>query len=126
MIRRAATAGILCALLASPASAEEATLVCLSSGHSYQVGDFACIPACHGKLRYARCAMVKEKASWTFISDVCPSANLTPPEPTGVTLMPVATAMSPIPLTILMSAIDPSIDLRIRPLHTAQLGASGD
>jgi hypothetical protein len=112
-MRRVAAAGVLAALLASPAASEEATLICLSAGHSYNVGDFACIPACHGKQRYARCEVVAQKASWTFISDVCPTANLTPPDPSDVTIAPVSTAMSPIPIVVAMSAIDPAIAFRL-------------
>ncbi len=94
------------------ALAAEATQICRDAGHDYKVGDFACIAACHGKRRYARCDVVAEKASWTFISDACPSANLTPPDPTEVTLAPVVTAMSPIPVVVDRCAIDPQFDFR--------------
>lgn len=97
---------------AAAAPAAEATQICLNAGHEYKVGDYACIAACHGKRRYARCDLIAEKTSWTFISDACPSANLTPPDPTEVTLAPVVTAMSPIPVVVDRCAIDPQFDFR--------------
>ena len=39
------------------------------------------IAACHGKRRLARCDAIAEKASWTYISDACPSAMINPPWP---------------------------------------------
>src|SRR5262245_52379372 len=113
-MRRVAAAGVLAMLLASPALAEEAAPICLSSGHTYQVGDYACIPGCHGKQRYARCEVVAPKASWTFVSDVCPTANLTLPEPSRVTLAPVATAMSPIAFVATWTPLDPAFAERLR------------
>ena len=88
------------------------SLLCLNAGHEYKIGDYACIAACHGKRRYARCDVIAEKTSWTFISDVCPTANLTPPDPTEVTLAPVVTAMSPIPVVVDRCAIEPQFDFR--------------
>jgi hypothetical protein len=89
--------------------AAESSLICRNAGHEYRVGDYACIAACHGKRRYARCDTVADKASWTFISDVCPSASLTPPDPARTTLMPVESAMTPTPVVITMCAADPSL-----------------
>jgi hypothetical protein len=110
MIGRALTALAIIAgvgLAALPAQGAEATLLCVNAGHEYKVGDYACIAACHGKRRYARCDMIAEKTSWTFISDVCPTAHLTPPDPTEITLAPVVTAMSPIPVVVDRCAVDP-------------------
>lgn len=115
MTGRALTALALIAgigMTAVPALGVEATLICLNAGHEYKIGDYACIAACHGKRRYARCDVIAEKTSWTFISDVCPTANLTPPDPTEVTLAPVVTAMSPIPVDVDRCAIDPQFDFR--------------
>jgi hypothetical protein len=103
----------LATVASAPLSAAEATLICLNGGHEYRVGDYACIAACHGKRRYARCDVIAERTSWTFISDICPTANLTPPDPKGVSLAPVVSAMTPTPLTINMSAIDPMIQMKI-------------
>jgi hypothetical protein len=104
---------------AVPGMAAEATLVCMNSGKQYQVGDYACLPACHGRQRYARCDLVAKVASWTYISDVCPMALLAPAEPKAVSLAPVATAMTPLPLNIPMSAIAPDIQERIAEVDRA-------
>ena len=64
-----------------PAFAAEVTLVCTNAGNQYQVGDYACLPACHGRQRYARCDSIAENATWTYISDVCPMALFTPKAP---------------------------------------------
>jgi hypothetical protein len=120
--RSVAAAFGLVALLSSPSWAAEASLICVNAGHDYRVGDYACIAACHGKRRYARCDVIAEKTSWTFISDACPSANLTPPDPKDTTLAPVETAMTPIPLIITMSAIDPAIQTKIA--ATRQIAAT--
>jgi hypothetical protein len=104
----------LVALSAAPAVAQDATAICLNAGHQYQVGDYACLPGCHGRQRYARCDALGTNASWTYISEVCPIAVLSPPEPRGTSMRPVVTAMSPIPYSVTMSAIAPEIEERIR------------
>ncbi|MCB1488744.1 MAG: hypothetical protein KDJ88_14975 [Bauldia sp.] len=84
----------------------------MSAGNQYQVGDYACIPACHGRQRFARCDSVADSATWTYISDVCPSALLTPKTPPA-SFAPVTTAMSPVPYDIPLSAIAPDFVERI-------------
>lgn len=103
----------LAASTALPTMAAEASLVCLNAGNRYQVGDYACLPGCHGRQRYARCDTIADNTSWTYISDVCPMALFTPEAPDGVTVAPVATAMSPIPYDITSCAIDPAIETRL-------------
>ena len=79
-LRRSAALSLL--LLATPAFAQEASpieLACSAAGLSYKVGEFACVPACHQAKRLARCDVVSEKASWTYVSDACPSASLAEP-----------------------------------------------
>jgi hypothetical protein len=94
---------LLLAVLGSSGAASAADLSCLSDGHNYRVGEYACLPACHGKFRYARCDAVASTASWTFVSDTCPSALLQPILPAHASLVPVVAAMTPRPLVINMS-----------------------
>jgi hypothetical protein len=77
----------------------QTAVVCLNSGNTYKAGEFACIRACHGERRLARCDVVAEQASWTFISNACPSAML-PPGNDNANMLPIAVAMTPIPLPI--------------------------
>ena len=100
------------AAMAAPAFAQDATPLCLNAGYQYQVGDYACLPGCHGRQRYARCDALGVAASWTYISEVCPIALISPAMPASATLT-VATAMSPIPYQVTMSAIAPEIEARI-------------
>ena len=100
------------AAMAAPAFAQDATPLCINAGHQYQIGDYACLPGCHGRQRYARCDVLGASASWTYISEVCPIALISPPMPGGATLV-VATAMSPIPYRVTMSAITPAIAEKI-------------
>ncbi len=124
-------AGILTALSALPAAAQDApatpTLpaapavpatpfppaaspsVCLSAGNTYHVGEYACIPACHGQRRLARCDTSGQLASWTYVSNACPSAMINTPWPSDWSALPVPTDMTPLPETVRMSAIDPKI-----------------
>ncbi len=99
---------------AFPSFAADATAVCLNSGRQYKVGEFACIPACHGQRRLARCDKVAETASWTYVSDACPSALL-PPGLLDASARPMPVAMTPIPLPIerLMSEMTPESWMRL-------------
>ena len=101
------------ALPALPAVGAEATAFCTNAGNRYQIGDYACLPGCHGRQRYARCDPIAQNASWTYISDVCPMALFTPDTPDDVTVAPVRTAMSPIPYEITSCAIDPELEARV-------------
>ena len=107
----------------APALGEDASaaLLCLYGGQSYKVGDFACIAACHGERRLARCDAVAEKASWTVVSDACPSALLIPPLPSEATEKPLAAAMTPIPLPLQrrMSEVAPEIWMKLADLRKA-------
>lgn len=56
------------------ASGQEVSLICTSGGKNYQIGEIACIPACHGSERLARCVASNGSASWSTISESCPTA----------------------------------------------------
>ncbi len=127
-------AGVLVALSVVPAAAQDApsatsplpsvpavpatpvppggagsSTVCLSAGNTYQAGDYACIPACHGQRRLARCDANGQTASWTYVSNACPSAMINAPWPSDWSQLPAATDMTPLPVAVRMSAIDPKI-----------------
>ena len=108
---RVMIAAVSCLAAGSALAAENATPVCLNAGNQYKVGEYACIAACHGQRRLARCdaAADQAEASWTFVSNACPSALL-PRSPSDATGLPLAVAMTPIPLPIehLMSEMAPS------------------
>jgi len=105
-----------------PALSAEAAPVCQNSGRDYKVGEYACIPACHGQRRLARCDAVTQTQSttWTYVSDVCPSAML-PPAPSDATARPIRAAMTPIPLPIerTMSEMSPDAWMRLASLMKA-------
>ncbi|HZP19172.1 MAG TPA: hypothetical protein VFB16_03105 [Bauldia sp.] len=84
---------------ATPITPGASAAVCRNAGNVYKVGEFACIAACHGERRLARCDAGAQMGSWTFVSNVCPSAML-PPSPSDANVIPVAVAMTPIPLPI--------------------------
>ncbi len=109
-----------------PALAADSTPVCMNSGREYKIGEYACIPACHGERRLARCdapagqsqaATAVQLATWTFVSDVCPSAML-PPSPSEATARPIKAAMTPVPLPIerKMSEMSPEAWMRLATL----------
>jgi hypothetical protein len=83
--------------------------VCTNAGTQYKVGEYACIAACHGQRRLARCDAVAQSASWTYVSDACPSAMINPAWPSDWTETPALADMTPLPVTVRMSAIDPQI-----------------
>jgi hypothetical protein len=80
------------------------TLACINAGSQYQVGEFACIAACHGQRRLARCDQVAERVSWTYVSEACPTAMINPPWPSDWSEIPALSEMSPIPLVVDKSA----------------------
>jgi hypothetical protein len=104
-------------LLASPAAAQdkqETALSCLNAGNSYAVGEFACIAACHQARRLARCDMVLNNTSWTYVSDACPSAMIiNPPWPSDWSEIPAESAMTPVPMTVTYSAFPPDMPLTL-------------
>ncbi len=118
-------AGLLVALSAVPAAAQDApappappttptppaasSAVCTSAGNTYRAGDYACIPACHGQRRLARCDVVGQAASWTYVSNACPSAMINTPWPSDWSQLPAVTDMTPLPVSVRMSAIDAKI-----------------
>jgi hypothetical protein len=96
---------------------------CMSGGVTYIAGEYACIPACHGQRRLARCdtsvssipqndhgATTTAGAIWTYISDACPSVMIiNQPWPSDWNEVPVATNMTPVPVKVILSAISPEI-----------------
>jgi hypothetical protein len=74
------------------------SLACLNAGNQYQVGQFACIAACRGQRRLARCDAVADRASWTYVSEACPSAMINPPWPSDWNEIPAVVEMTPTPL----------------------------
>ena len=104
-------AGLLIAA-AMPAFAQDATPTCINAGNRYQGGDYACLPACHGRQRYARCDALGGAATWTYVSEVCPMALLSQRPPEMATLS-VKTAMSPIPFAVAVSLVPPEAAARM-------------
>lgn len=99
-------------LAAAPSLAEDAlpagppaqTASCTNAGQNYSVGQFACIAACHGQRRMARCDAVEAVAKWTYVSESCPSAMINPRWPSTWSEIPANVAMSPKPLVLDHSA----------------------
>lgn len=123
MARISATAFAIGLALTPQALAQDAgdkpalALVCTNGGLTYQVGEFACLPACHEQRRLARCDAVSETASWTYVSDSCPSAMIIePPWPSNWSAIPDVSAMSPIPVTVTYSAFPPSLPVTLAAL----------
>jgi hypothetical protein len=111
---------VAAAPLAAPSVAQdqqETALVCVTGGTQYQVGEFACIPACHQQRRLARCDVVAEATSWTYVSDACPSAMIiNSPWPSVWSEIPAASVMSPIPVTVTYSAFPPEMPVTLSAL----------
>lgn len=88
---------VVAAVSAVSAAAQDvkpSAALCMNSGNEYKVGEYACISACHGARRLARCDAVAQTASWTYVSDACPSA-MAPPSLIDTCAKPIVTAMSP-------------------------------
>jgi hypothetical protein len=113
-------------LTVAPAIAQEATPICQNAGNVYQVGDFACIAACHGARRLARCDQLADAATWTYVSDVCPSAWIVPPPPGNASQIPTVAAMSPIPGPLKISEFSPQMSLHMAMLRLEQPTASSE
>jgi len=115
----------LAALMARPAAAQSAGDVqgnspaCPTGGIRYQPGEYACIPAYHGARRLVRCdtrtfGYDTTVGIWTYISDSCPSVMIINPAwPNDWSQMPTTADMSPIPVTVNLSAIAAEIAPRI-------------
>jgi hypothetical protein len=101
------------AVTTTPVGAQEATLVCRNAGNIYKVGEFACVAACHGARRLARCDLVLKTATWTYVSEVCPSARFVPGPPADASQIPTVVAMSPLPGPLRISEIAAEISPRI-------------
>ena len=119
---------ILAALAAGPVLAQDVapqSATCLNSGNQYKVGEYACIAACHGARRLARCDAVAQTASWTYVSDACPSA-MAPPSIMDATNKPLSVAMTPIPLSIehVMSEMSPGAWMRLSEVRKRQLASN--
>jgi hypothetical protein len=108
-------------LSAGTARGQEATLACTNAGNSYKVGEFACIAACHGARRLARCDIVVESATWTYVSDVCPSAMFVPGPPAEASQIPARAAMTPLPGPLKISEMVPEAPARLVSLRAATL-----
>jgi len=107
-------AAMMAAVVSVPgAGAQEATLVCTNAGNTYKVGEFACVAACHGARRLARCDLILKTATWTYVSEVCPSARFVPGPPAEASQIPTLVAMSPLPGPLKISEIPPEISPRI-------------
>jgi hypothetical protein len=100
--------GVLLALPVAAQDAPETSLACLNAGVSYAVGEFACIAACHQERRLARCDVVSDNASWTYVSEACPSAMINQPWPSDWSEIPAVSAMTPMPVTVTYSAPPPA------------------
>ena len=61
----------------------------------------------------ARCDQVGQAGSWTYVSNACPSAMIRSPWPSNWSEVPAVSDMTPIPVAVRMSAIDPAIARRI-------------
>jgi hypothetical protein len=127
---------LVMAFTATTALAQDAqqktAAVCTSGGVTYAAGEYACIPACHGQRRLARCdvtvpssaqgsaAQSTQSATWTYVSDACPSAMIiNPPWPSDWSETPLATDMTPLPVKVIMSAISPAIAPKVGSHWTA-------
>lgn len=110
------------ALPAVPAAKAQATTICVDAGVEYRVGEYACIAACHGQRRLARCDVIAERASWTYVSNACPSAMIVPPWPSDWTEVPAVALMTPRPITVNMSAVAPALAPRIAAAGHAMAG----
>jgi hypothetical protein len=120
-VARLSAAVLGAGLLVSPAAAQdqgEIKLSCINAGNRYAVGEFACIAACHQQRRLARCDMVLNNTSWTYVSDTCPSAMIiNPPWPSDWSEVPAESAMSPLPVTVTYSAFPPEMQLALAALR---------
>ena len=112
-----AAAMILTGVTVSPLSAQTSVLTCSNAGNTYKVGEFACIAACHGARRLARCDPGGQSAIWTYVSDVCPSARFVPPPPAEASQIPVLAAMTPLPGPLKISTVAPDMPLRLANLR---------
>jgi hypothetical protein len=108
----------LAGIPAVPAAAQEqATPICRNAGYTYEIGEFACIAACHGARRLAQCKQASYGTTWIYVSDVCPSAHVVPPPPGNASQIPTVAAMSPLPGPLKISEFSPDVALRMAALR---------
>jgi hypothetical protein len=93
----------------APATGAPTTLACTNAGLRYQPGEFACIAACHGQRRLARCDTVTDKATWTYVQESCPTSMINAPWPSDWSEVPATAAMTPIPVNVNRSAPPPDV-----------------
>ena len=85
----------------TPQQPQTTSSVCINGGTQYKVGEFACIAACHQQRRLARCDVVANRTSWTYVSEACPSAMIiNPPWPSAWSEVPAVSAMTPLPVVV--------------------------
>jgi hypothetical protein len=65
---------LICANTPVSVAQEQTLLTCVAAGRDYSIGEIACIPACHGQQRLAKCERTDRGVDWTSISDNCPAA----------------------------------------------------
>jgi hypothetical protein len=106
----------------APQSPSDVSSVCVNAGNRYEVGEFACIAACHQQRRLARCDVVANRTSWTYVSEACPSAMINPPWPSDWSEVPAVAAMTPIPLVVNHSAPAPDFPVTMAGFR---IGAGG-
>ena len=71
---RVPSVGVAMALLATAASPVEADCLCRAPGIIAHHGQTVCINTPSG-VRLARCEMVLNNSSWTFLAEPCPQAS---------------------------------------------------
>lgn len=116
-----AVAMILAGATVSPLKAQSDLPTCANAGNTYKIGEYACIAACHGARRLARCDRGGERATWTFVSDVCPSARFVPPPPAEASQIPVVATMTPLPGPLKISTFAPDMALTLASLRLRKI-----
>jgi hypothetical protein len=133
-LRSLLRAAVLAAAMCGPAAAQDGDRPpqsntpgqCINAGQTYGNGEFACIAACHGRRRLARCdAPAAQASNWTYVAESCPTAMNNPPWPDTWSEIPAVAAMSPIPLVVDRSAPAPEMRLRFATFSKKQSAAAG-
>jgi hypothetical protein len=87
MSLRLLTAFAALAVSAGPLLAENGfDCRCIYKGHYFEQGETVCIRA-YGTERMARCDMLLNNSSWTFLAGDCPQARATPIPPDSLALL---------------------------------------
>lgn len=77
MPTRLASLLVALAVLAPAGAAAEHKCQCLYHGKKFEQGELVCLRV-DGATRLARCDMLLNNSSWTFVQTGCPTALLTP------------------------------------------------